>query len=417
MAVDEQVPRLSELLTPGIDALVAIRPNAARHIAEGRYGAVVEGLAAQAALCRARLADECASARLELAELGLPLYDLVTEYGAVVDPNPKPAIGECVIRRSVTNTSPLTTGNWGNFGVIPAGSRFRRPGDTAAVPPREDATYVAAEPVLVPDEDTSTTALGGGSYEHIQVLDVPIVADRTGPHANTVLLDLSHIQQMPAAIVDPLFDSSFEAIRLAAAGGSNGPGRIDLIAYAKAAYAGQYGPTDSALIAGAFSFGGVKRLALQLDPETAIATLWCTDESWGGSRRFAEAVQNGIVKDWLGFGGRVQVGAVRNVVMNVACTVILSSPNHAGAANEISANIRKRVLAYFDDRADWWAWKTQALRGIVARADRRILTCTSGQVLNTGGVALTEPSGVIDGTPTHYLLADKGVRITFQTPS
>jgi hypothetical protein len=416
---DEQIPRLADLLAPGIDALLEHRPRAARHIPQGRYGAAVKGLEAQAALCRARLASEVASARLELAELGQPLFDLVQEFGAIVDPTPKKAIGEVLLVRTIANNSNATSGNWGNFGVIPKGSRFRRPADPNAAPPRSDASYTTVEPVLVADEDSTTLPIGGGVWQHTQSVLVPIVAEKDGVHANTVIVaGLANSIDLPGQIVDPLFDTTFTVARLSAAGGSTGPTRAALIQYARAAYSGQYGPTDMALIAGAFSFGGVSRVALELDEDAALARLWVTDESWGGDRRFAEAVFNHIVtNDYLGFGGAARVAFITNTLVSVRATVIMASPEHGLATTELSENVRKKVAAYFNDRPDWWTWKTQALRGVIARADRRILTCSEATVLGSDGAPVAEPRGQILGLPIHYLLSGAPLALTFRSPS
>jgi hypothetical protein len=418
---EDQLPRLSELKTPAIDALVALRPKAAAHIYAGRWGDLIEGWAAQAALCRNRTAKEILSARLRLASKDSieALIELAAEFSALIDPAPQKAVGEIFLQRTTSNTNPGTTGNFGNFGFIKAGHRFRRPADPDAWPPRDDATYGCAEPTLVADEDTQAPVPNGPSYTHTQTVQVPIEAERAGPHANTIVrFGLLTSQALPGQIVDTLFDTRFTVLRLLAAGGTNGPTPDQLIQYAQAAYTGQHGPNQQAIVAGAFSYPGVKHVGLVLNGATAVDKLWIGDESWGGSQRFGKVVSQRIRDSWLAFGGRFDVDYIPNALIAVKATVMLSSPQYADDVSEISDRIRTKVQAYFDNRPDWWTWKELTLQGVIARADRRSLTCTTAIVTDAAGTSLSEPSGALSPTTAqHYMLAGNPLKLTFVLPS
>ena len=92
---------------------------------------------------------------------------------------------------------------------------------------------------------------------------------------------------------------------------------------------------------------------------------------------------------------------------------------YADDTSSIAANVRSALRAYFDDRPDWWTWRLDSIGGIIARADRRILTCQSPDVAARSGGSIAEPSAALpqSGNVTHWYLADDAVTLTFTTPS
>lgn len=417
MAAPDQLYRISEVLGPAVDALVAARPRAKKHIWGGRYGDVLHGWAAQAALVRARLAREIIATRLGLAD-GQALAELASsEFFAELEPEPQKAIGEVVLRRQVSNGNPGTTGNFG-AGVIPAGKRFRLSGDPGAVPPTTDALYESTSAVVCDRDDTADVIVNGPVYTHTQAVSVPIRALRAGPDANVRnVLTLMGSQQI--RIVDALF-ASFTALSLIAAGGSNGVVSDQIRALARALCVGQFGPTSDAGIAGALSHPSVRRAVWVTDPSDAVAKLYIADESWATSAALKRETLSRLYASWLGFGARVAIRDFYNQTIRVRATVTLRNATYLADVEDLSERITKAVTAYFDERPDFYTWNTSTLEGAIVASDakRRILSGSSIVVEDQGGTALTPPAPTPEpASVTHYWLAGSAVELTFATPT
>jgi len=415
-----QIPRIADILAPGIDKLIELRPRAEQHLAKGRWGDIIAGWSAQAALLVSHLVSEANAARLSLAE-GDALRALASsDYWADLETAPTSAVGTASIERVVDNGSSATTGNFGSIGDVPAGARFRRPADPDAVPPREEGIYQATEPVLADDVDTTVSDMGGGVWRHTQILNVPIEAVRPGPHANTPVPPFISGQNSPCEIVSPLFDTRFAPRFLIAGGGSASRIEDQIRAFARAMYLGQHGPVATALVAGALSDPGVRHVGVVLDPTQAIHRVIVTDESWGGSDVFSQRVQRRLVDGgWVGWGSRVGVDFAANIFVRVEASVIIES-DAVSAQAEIGAAVRKRLVRYFNERPDWWTWRANTIGGLIGLSDRRILACTSVAVRDAnGGGALSEPSATLPYAtrPNHYFLVNDQVKLTFSTPS
>src|SRR5258708_30627660 len=140
---DPQIPTADSVVGPGIDKLIALRPNSLKHInyGTGRYSHIFAGVRAQVATMLKRLADEAKSARLKLAE-GQSLKDLAaSEYDTVVNNEAQFALADVTLTRS---TGPLSAG------MIRKGTRFRRPADSSSQPLiKQEVLYTALADVVV----------------------------------------------------------------------------------------------------------------------------------------------------------------------------------------------------------------------------------------------------------------------------
>lgn len=415
MASRFAVPTPDEIIGPGIDALVALRPQTLRHLNNPNsvYRRAFEGWRAQAASVIAYLADEVASTRLRVTR-GRSLVELAAdEYETVVDPSATPAYGTATLTRA-TGSYPA--------GILKKGFRFRRDAVENATPVTKTASYVSTKDVVVASGATSAS--------------VPYVADRAGAHANAPIMQLgSPLGTLKA--VDALFDTAFTVSAFTAAGGSDGIDDDTIVREAEAYALGQYAPNLGAIVAGARRGTGVRRLDVRdiaqvvatLTPRTytnaAFTNVVLADASWATSPEWQSRVQQQIHDDFLGIGEVVRMGSVSNVVVRVDLTVTLRDGRDLANTDEIDAAIAKVLGAYFDDRPDWWTWKRAQIRATVARADRRILTCTIATVrtMSTGS-PLAEPPAplpIISGnsgiTLVHYMLPPGAITTTYLTPS
>jgi hypothetical protein len=411
--------------------LTSLRPEAARHIAVGRYGDVLAGWRGEVSLCRSRLAGEARAARLPLAE-GEALVELAdSEYWAVLPAEPRRSVGNVLLRRQVTNTSSGTTGNF-TVGTIPAGSRFRKPAASTAQPPREEALYESREPLYLDANDTEAVVdLGGGSYRHEQRATDVLDALRVGPHGNVPEYIGSGGAELTGEVVSTLFDTTIDVVQLKAAGGRLEVPDDLLRLFAGRSYSGRLGPIDNAILAGAFSHGGVWRAVLVEDETDAVAKLYLGDISWAGSDELAAEVaqlllgrgpeNRGETRRWLGFGARIATRSIKTQIVNVQTTVMLRSPDYTENAAEISQAIRDAITNYFDNRVDWYTWRLNGLGSAISAADRRILTATSVAVRNPTGTTISEPAATVnpqtDTYLTHWALVDQSLEVTYTTPS
>src|SRR5580704_14693599 len=117
-----QVPRVAEILGPGLDRLRRVRPTAFAFANNGvgRWADLFAGWEGQIALLLRRVSDEVVCTRLPLAA-GVGLTDLAaSEFVTPRSSAPTAAIGEATLGRGPNPTS---------GGVIPKGFRFRRDAD------------------------------------------------------------------------------------------------------------------------------------------------------------------------------------------------------------------------------------------------------------------------------------------------
>lgn len=421
---DPQVPRIPDLMVPAIEGLAsglggAARQTRIRHANHGRYGDIARGLAAQAGLTRARLTREIMATRLFAQNTGQPLRDLVaSEYFATLKDEPQYAVGEVQLVRQKTNTSSSTASTFMQ-GVVPKGTKITRVA-TATYIPAPDADYVTTEDVVCPPGDTfAPVDQGGGNWLHSQYLTAPIIASRPGVDANTP-------SPMAATIGGSLFDSGLPlAERLTggsihSAGGALGLVDPQVLGAGRALGAGRSGATNFAALAGVLSDPRARRVAAKLDYATAILWLYVGDASWSTSARFRDEIKRTLIEDkWLGFGARVAIGGIVNNTVSVKATVVLRSSQYLSAdRSAIQQAIQSALQAYFDDRRDWYTWRINAIGGVIARADSRILTCQNPQVISgDSGAPMADPSNrLVAGASSapHWWLT--GLNLNFAQP-
>lgn len=384
-----QIPTPDEIIAPGINKLVELRPRALRHINEGKgvYSHVFAGWRAQAALLIRRLADHAKQGRLPYGD-GDPLKELTaSEFETLDELGPTAAIGQAVMTRAADRPA----------GTIRKGARFQRPADASSQRLYKDAQFVAAVDRPVAQGQTS--------------VEVPLVAVRTGAHANR---PYTGVAQTELEIADDIFDrSAWTIASYEMGGGSDGVTDDDRKGYARAFARGQYAPIARAAVAGALRAGAKFVIAVD-DPTTAALQLYIADSSWGGSTRWAKSVRQSLYDNKLvGFGCKVLVTFVTNTLVIVEATGRVTSSSYLAETTSLDAAIQAQVRKYFDGRPDWNQWRLAALRGHIARADRRLLSCPSVAVKTLDGVVLPEPVS----STNHFMLLDNGVKVTYQSPT
>jgi hypothetical protein len=406
-----QVPRLGEVIGPGIDALRARRPLAAEWVERGgRYADVFAGWSGQAALELRYLADQVASARLKTSRGGALTALARSEFETARTPGATAAFGIAAI----TRPSGAAPG-----GGIPKGFRFRRDADLSAVPPVPAMTYTTTREVPV--------ALG-----QLVVPGLPVQASRAGSDGNAPYIADAGGALHPLgalAISDTPFDRTFAVSSFDVGGGADGESDADLVAQATAYATGQYGPVLGAVVAGALRGTGVHRIAVQdVTQDTAGARAAFTgvvvaDASWGFSSAWLAAIQQKIADEFQGFGCTLRVTGPSNVLVAVSAAVTLRSADSLSFTDEITTALQAAARGYFDDRPDWYTWRLAGLRAALSHADRRILACTSAAVTNAvTGASLAEPAAALGAAPggglvaTHYLLASGGVSVAYAAP-
>jgi hypothetical protein len=416
----DQLFRIVDILPPAIDTLVAARPGAAAHIYAGRYGDLIAGWGAQAAIVRARLASEVLATRLRLAT-GRSLEELAaSEFWAQRDSAPTFAVGNVTISRTKDNASSSQQANF-TAGEIRQGHRFRKVADPALTPAVEEAEYALIEPVAMGRDDTfAPQDLGGGQWRHTQTVVGQIRATRSGPHANRAILPGEPAPAFQS--VDQLFDPTITlGSNFRAASGSLNVPEETLRQFARAMYTGRLGPTRGALVAGAFSYPGIAHVETLEDTNAAISRVFVADESWGASEELNAAVKRHLLENWVGFGGRCEVGLVENTLITVDATCILRDPSFREDKIEINQKIRDVVVDYFDNKPKWWTFRLTTIGGRIGAADHRILACTSVIVRRRStGEAMPEPSSELFPGSTfvdHFMVANDGVRVSYAEPS
>ena len=419
---DPQVPRMPDLMAAAVDAVCAGLDDRARaqrifHANHGRWGDVLRGFRGQAERTRARMTREIIATRLIEQNTGQPLKDLAaSEYFARLPDEPQYAVGEVLLTRTKQNSSSGMTGNF-LAGTVKSGLRVNRPQVVGGDLPLSDAQYTFTEDVVCSTDDTfSPTDLGDGKWLHTQQVSVPIKASRSGVGPNTPIL-------AGGELADRLFDASlpiadrFVAGSLSAAGGAVGGTDPQVLALAKAMGTGRHGANNAAALAGALSDPRVRRVAAKLDYSTAILRLFIADASWATSAKLRSSVLQGLADNkWIGFGARVAMGRIFQQPVTVEGTVLVRSALSKADHSELTAVATGALLHYFDERPDFYTWQLNAIGGVIAQADKRILTCQS-PVVRQEGVAATEPARVIAGGAEaipHYLLT--GVSFNFVSP-
>ena len=392
------VPRpVVAVVNSGRARLGVLRPSAKRFTEKGRYGDLYNGWAAQFALLDQRRVDEARCARLPTSE-GKALQELVSsEYLATVTTESQRSIGSTTLTRATYA---------GGAGMIKPGTRFRVAADPTVSPEVKEAQLESSEPVYV-----GATALG--------TPPIPLVATRTGVEANLPLY--TNRASPVVALADTLWDTTFAVTPGASsemAGGSTGPTDPSVRQLATALYTGQWGPTDGALLAGALSDAGVKHVALARDALYGQDVLFIADESWAYGATFGKRVKQLLRSKWLGFGCRCDVRPIQNHQIAVVAQVTLADPRDLDDTTPIRDACRTKLRAYFDERPDFYTWNISSVGGIVARADSRILTCSTVSVVDFVTGAPVTPASLLgtDLYAPHYMLADNGVTLTLEQP-
>jgi hypothetical protein len=100
----------------------------------------------------------------------------------------------------------------------------------------------------------------------------------------------------------------------------------------------------------------------------------------------------------------------------VDATLVLRTSSSLHDTSAIDASVLDAVRAYFDDRLDWYTWRSASLQSVLSRAHRRILVCSSVTVRGyTSGTALPDPS-VTPGAAifVHPYLGDNALTLTYR---
>jgi hypothetical protein len=388
------IPRPEQALGPGVERLVALRPAAQAFIDVGRYGNVFAGWRAQIARLIQRLVREVAASRLETAT-GAALRDLcASEFDTVLPVEPRAAIGDVMLLRNVD----------GAPGVIPKGTRFRRPTKADPLLPRTEATYVTPMDVVVPQ----------GLFH----VPVPIVATRPGAFANTPTGLYAQSQQpfgtADLQLADTLFDKSFSVQSASAAGGSDGLTDDVLRAAARAYAVGRYAPTVGAVLAQALLHGAV-HVAVIEDPVAAQSQVLALDTSWATAPSWRVTLQTAVNAE--GFGLRAQVFDGTNTFVRVKASIALRRELNVTDTSPVTAAINAAAAAYFNTRADWYSFRAGALRAALSRAHRAIRACTSVAFVDAAptGDPVSEPTVPVSPTAgaIHWALPPGAVEVTY----
>ncbi len=386
-----QIPTPDEIIGKGIDALVTLRPRALAQINGGKgvYSHIFAGWRAQAAVVIRRLANHVKNGRLRFAEAGAPLNELAeSEFDSLPDLGPTAAVGQVVLFRSGSLPG----------GSIRRGTRFTRRADPSSQQLWGVATYECASDIYVRQGDAT--------------VEVPLVARLPGSASN---LPNFGVPQTGLEISDDIVDrAAWSVYAYEVAGGSDGADADDVRRYATAYAQGQYAPNDQAALVGAYR-AGARHVLLVQDPATASLRLYMADASWAGSTRWAKAVRQQMSDErFIGFGCKVLTFFVANQIVAVEAVAKVRQPEYLNETSDLDSAIQTALRAYFDDRPDWNRWSLAALRGVVARADRRILSCSSVAVKTLAGATVAEPAS---SSTTHFMLLDNAVRVSYLSPT
>jgi hypothetical protein len=397
---------VSSLVTAAIDAMVASRPSTLPHFnnPDSRWNDLPALWRAQALLVQRRLVSEVKAARLATA--GDVSFDALrslcsSEFNTTLPTSPQVARATVALHRNVT----------GVRGAIPAGTPFNQQANPNAVPlPIGAAAYTVDRTVYMNPSDTGCI--------------LQLTATSSGTNANAPTIIQYQTKSIQPSV--PLFDPNLAVSAISAAGGSSGLPNAVLIAAATAYAAGQFGPTLQAAVAGVLQQQSVRHFAVF--PGAAALPylqLYIADESWSDDPTWHSAVLQTLQDasaPWIGFGCRVRMGTVINQQIAVAATIVLASTDDLANTNDIDANVRAVAESYFNDRTDWYLFRSQELQAVLSAADPRILQCTSVSVTDAvDGSDIDDPSFVFGVAPfqpviTHWLLVDQNCQATYSPP-
>jgi hypothetical protein len=298
-------------------------------------------------------------------------------------------------------------------GTVRKGHVFALAAVAGAAPAVAGGQYLATRDVYVP---------AGAA-----TVDVAVEALRAGAEANLPAW-ATYAPTLTVAPRSPLFDQGaslpFAATGVTAAGGGDGQPDATLRQAAAASWAGTYGPTPPALLAGTLRSLGVVKCPLREDTATGRAYVYPIDASWAQSARWTAAVEQtlrgtGRDDEWLGLGCRLGVGAVVNRVVRLEVVIQLRDTRFAADTAALTLSLQAILKAHFDEKSDWWIFRLATLRAVCSRVDRRrVLSCTSAIVRDAAGVPIAEPTDPAPGaTLTHWWLADGAVDVNYITPS
>jgi hypothetical protein len=387
---EAQVPTPDELIGKGIDKLVELRPSALPHVNNGRgvYANIFAGWRAQAALVLRRDADLAKQGRLKHGSGGPLLFLAGSEFDTPAVLTATKAVGQVVLSRAAGRPG----------GTIRKGARFSRPADTSSQRLYREAQAEVAVDVHVGQGDTQIV--------------VPLVAAREGILANR---PRTATPATELEIADDIHDRSAWTVEsYEMGGGADAVSDDDLKRYARAFASGQHGPNARAALAGVLKSGARHAIAID-DPARAALVCFVADQSWAGSTRWSRLVRQSLYDGkHVGFGCKVLIELVTNELIGVEVVCRVRRTEYLAETTSLDGAVQKALRSYFDDRPDWNRWKTAALRGVVARADRRLLSCPSVVVKRLDGTILTEP---VEGSTTHFMLLDNSVRATYLPPS
>lgn len=415
-----QLPLLDDILSRGVDAIIEARPSAAKHTVLGEYGKILAGWRAQLALVLAYVSSEIRASRLPLAT-GQPLLQLLaSEFLATIVPGPTAALGEVTLSRFQIDSTASGAATF-TPGVIKKGTRFVKRANPTASPAIAASEYESIEPVYCGSAASFTSS--GPPYTHRQSVVVRLRAKRSGEAGNGVVFWNNPSGTSLISISDTLFDSTTTTVGYTrwrldggqAGGGLDAQSDEELRSLGQALATGQFAPTVSAALAGALNENGVVHAVAQKDLEQAIQNVFIADRSWAWSLSLQDRATQAIRDAWQGFGCRVALAPIQNFLVGISCSIVLTDPKYAADTFDIRESVRKAIRSYFDERPDFYVWRNQAIRAVIAHSDPRILTCDAATVLDGySGAALSEPSG---GTRFHYYLADSGVTLSIASPS
>lgn len=384
-----------QIIGPALEEFYRRRPASFKHLnlRNGVYWHVFAGQRAQAALELQRLSQliRANSLRAEGAEL----RDYVaSEYTAPDQVDQLAAVGELVLTRPTGLTS----------GDIPKGTRFSRSGNPTSQIPIESAEYETLS-----DYHMNVGQLVTGPIPHKAV-------SRGEGSNHPIRTDATELQVFAGKT---LFDPGLQVTAFSAAGGSDGLDDEYMRMFAKAYAKGQFGPTADATRYGGLNALGARNILVYDDIPNGVQRLLVADRSWASSDRWCKIVEQSIYDAKLvGFGCRVAVGPVRNVVVSVEADIVLRDWNYTSDTLEIDDYVRESVRAYFDDRPDWNVWKSRGLRSAITRAHRKILKCANVTVRDVSGAVLPEIATPDYGAEQfHYYLANRAVTATYSGPT
>jgi len=483
---DPILPTPAPVVTSLIDAMVAARPSILGPMNRGgQYTAVPTIVRAQTEVALARLAAEVRAARLrgnsgnELRALAASEFDTTlppdpqTAYATVelarwLGPMPAGVIrkGQLFSRKANPNATPLpiaaatyqslqtvyvpagqtwatvncvavssgTDPNVPNFG-FPLGTLNAFAQSTVGT---STSTTIASGSgsLLAPGSFIIVQGAGGsfvGIYKVIVATGSAIAMTNVGAEGWLV------IGTVPAgatfALVDTsiqpnagLFDPNLTVVDCEASGGSSGLTDPVLVAASRAYAFGQFGPTDGAIAAGVLRQQAARHYAFFRAGTLPYAQAYVADESWASGTYWTSLVAQSIADEWAGFGCRTRFGLIVNRPIQIAATLQLTTTDALSNTDAIDTNVRAAAKDYFDNRFDWYSWRTGPLQGALSRADPNILTCVSVTVIDSASGAVLSPPANTFGlswapTLTHYYIAasatsgDTVITTTYIPPS